>query len=296
MSGSPILLAIIGIAFLSGMDAAMKSVALAEPIVVATWLRYVFGGLFTLPLVFLLKRPMPDRTGLKVHMWRGLILTFTSLTFFYSLSILTLAETITIAFSAPLVVPFMAAVFLKEKLKPGAILAVAAGFLGVLISVQGEPGTTATDTERLFATASALTSAILYAAATLMLRARAPKDDGLAITALATVIPLVLLTPAALIFWPVPQVEVLPNAALAGLLGMFGVLALAAAYAKAEAQVLIVFEYTGLGWAALLGWLVFGETSDWPVFLGAAIIAGACLYIAFAERRAARIPVKRTNI
>ncbi|MGB3722810.1 MAG: DMT family transporter [Pacificimonas sp.] len=288
MRASPLLLAAIGIAFLSAMDAAVKIVALQENVLTATWLRYVFGGLLTIPLVILMRRPLPGKEGLKAHALRGLLLTFTSLSFFYSISILSLAETITLAFIAPLIVPPMAALVLKEPMRGNVVIAAIAGFVGVLVTVQGGDAEVAENGDRLLAVLSVLASAVLYASQTLILRARAQRDDALAIAALATVVPLVLLTPAALALQPLPAVTSLWPAFLSGLLGAGGVLVMVWTYAKAEAQILIVVEYTGLFWAALLGWILFQEQPRWQIFAGAIIIAGACMCVAMTESRARR--------
>jgi|TARA_R100000501_G_scaffold13151_3_gene24041 S-adenosylmethionine uptake transporter len=52
---------------------------------------------------------------------------------------------------------------------------------------------------------------------------------------------------------------------------------------------LIIFEYTGLFWAALLGWALFDEVPRLQIFMGAGIIIGACLFASLHERRAAQI-------
>jgi len=66
------------------------------------------------------------------------------------------------------------------------------------------------------------------------------------------------------------------------------------AYAKAKAQTLAPFEYTGLIWSALLGYVFFQEIPGWRVYAGAAIIIAACLVVAFEThfiaRREARVP------
>jgi S-adenosylmethionine uptake transporter len=53
--------------------------------------------------------------------------------------------------------------------------------------------------------------------------------------------------------------------------------ALAWAYARAEAQVLAPVEYTAFVWSALFGWLVFAErVSPWTIG-GALLIIAGCL-------------------
>ena len=276
--------AVLGIALLSAMDAAVKWVTLADGLYNAVWLRYLFGALMVFPLLLLMRVPMPDRAGLKAHALRGLILTGTSLTFFYGISILPLAEAITLAFIAPLILPPLAAFLIGERMKGRVAVAAVAGFVGALVTVWGAPAENAAG-NRTFAVISILVSATLYALQLLILRQRAQRDHAMAVAALATVVPLILLTPLALLFSAPPHLSSLPAGLLSGFFGISGILVLTWAYAKAEAQLLVVFEYTGLGFAALFGWWVFSEVPRPQIWAGAAIIAGACLYISFAERR-----------
>jgi S-adenosylmethionine uptake transporter len=95
-------------------------------------------------------------------------------------------------------------------------------------------------------------------AAELVMRARAAKDGSTLLTLTSAVIPMVLLSPAA-VGAPPPTWWALGLAVLAGLLGNLGIQLLARAYAGAEAQALGVLEFTALPWAALFGWLFFDE-------------------------------------
>ena len=97
----------------------------------------------------------------------------------------------------------------------------------------------------------------------------------------------VLLSPAAA-GAPLPTASALGLAVLAGLLGNLGIQLLARAYAAAEAQSLGVLEFTALPWAALFGWLFFDEAVRPQVWVGAAVIFGACWWVGRAERQRAR--------
>ena len=39
---------------------------------------------------------------------------------------------------------------------------------------------------------------------------------------------------------------------------------------------MVPFEYTAFLWAALLGWMAFGEAVTWPTVIGAVLIVGGC--------------------
>lgn len=64
---------------------------------------------------------------------------------------------------------------------------------------------------------------------------------------------------------------------LAAALGSVSAVALAWAYARAEAQVLAPTEYTAFVWSALFGWLVFAERVSPYTVAGALFIIAGCL-------------------
>jgi len=71
-------------------------------------------------------------------------------------------------------------------------------------------------------------------------------------------------------------------------IGVFGGLAhilLTESYRLAQASLVAPFDYTSMLWALVLGFLVFGEVPDALVFVGAAIIAGAGLFVIWRERQ-----------
>ncbi|MGA8262755.1 MAG: hypothetical protein WB783_21335, partial [Arenicellales bacterium] len=51
------------------------------------------------------------------------------------------------------------------------------------------------------------------------------------------------------------------------------------------ASVVAPFDYTGLVWATLFGWLVWKEVPDAPTFLGGAIITLCGVYLAYTQAR-----------
>ena len=67
---------------------------------------------------------------------------------------------------------------------------------------------------------------------------------------------------------------------LAAALSTFSMLLLSWAYARAEASYLAATEYTAFLWAALFGWLVFGEHLSGFTLAGAGLIVTGCLLAA----------------
>ncbi len=289
MRAGPILLYVVGIAFFCGMDALMKQLVADNPAVMASFWRYAAAVPFIVPLWWREGRPAITREMLPVNFVRALFGSVSAVTFFWSLSVLPLAEAVTIAFIAPLLIPPLAALILKERMQGGNVAAGVIGFAGVLVAVGIEPS--GYPRERLLGVGAALFAALCYAVTIVFTRMRAARD-GPSILSLLNALFASLLIGLVMVA-RVPAEEWLPRGldwwlvAAVGLCGAIALQLLARAYARAEAQVLAPFEYTALGWAALFGWLFFGEPVSLRTWVGAAIIAGACLWQA---RRAAAVP------
>jgi S-adenosylmethionine uptake transporter len=280
MPGGPILVYVVGVAFFCAMDAVMKHLVAGHPVVLATVWRYAAAILFILPFWWREGRPPITREMLPINALRGATVAMSAFLFFWGLSVLPLAEAVTIAFVAPLMIPPLAALFLGERMQSGNILAGLVGFAGVLVAVGADP--TGFGAERLLGVGAILLSAFTYALTIVITRLRAAKDGPSILSLLGALFPLLYLTP--FVAWKLPMADWLPSGidwlwvGLAGLTGAVALQFIARAYARAEAQVLAPFEYTALFWAALFGWLFFAEPVSWRTWAGAAIIIAACLW------------------
>lgn len=255
------------------MDAVVKHLTQGHAVALVVFGRYVAGSVFAVAVWWLQSRPPLTRAMLVPHLARGVLIAATAFLFYWALARLTLAETITLGFTTPLMIPPLAALFLGERMRRGVLASAALGFAGVLVTVQGAPSFSG---DRALALAAVLAASVTYALAAVIMRARAARDGATIVTMTAAVVPALLLAPAVLDLPPPPLADLGWFAAL-GLLGNIGIQLLARAYARAEAQALGVLEFTALPWAALLGWFVFGEGVRPQVWLGAAIIIAACL-------------------
>ncbi len=62
-------------------------------------------------------------------------------------------------------------------------------------------------------------------------------------------------------------------------------------YRYADASVIAAFDYVSMIWAAGLGYLLFSEAPTPRVLLGAAIVAGAGVYVVWRVGRLGRTPI-----
>jgi S-adenosylmethionine uptake transporter len=288
-SASPILIAICGVAFLCGMDAVMKHVVASFHPVSATFVRSLFCLPFALPLWLAAGRPTLSRDVLGAHAIRGAVMAFSAASFFWALTVLPLAEAVTLSFIAPLIIPFIAWALLGEKPRLTSVSAGVIGFAGVLLTTQGAPASADTP-ERTLGIVMMLLAALAWAASLVLLRGRASRDGPAIVVLMGGLVPALLLAPAAIAIGDVPSAGAAGWLLLAGALTVAGVWTLTRAYARAQAQVLAPIEFTALGWAALLGWLFFAEVPRAEIWAGAAVIIGACLFAAWDERRRRPLP------
>jgi S-adenosylmethionine uptake transporter len=272
----PFAAAALGVGCLSVMDAFMKGAALTTGTYTATVLRSLIGAAIIAPF-WLWQRPgWPERAIMKLHLERGGISAFMALTFFFALTRLPLAEAIAISFVAPLIALYLARVLLGEVIQPRAIIASVLGFIGTLVIVGGRIGEGSFDSDAALGMASLLVSALLYAYNFVVIRRQSQVAGPVEIATFHSgVAGLVLLLLAPLLGTPVEAAALAPIA-VSAVLTVGGAMALAWAYARAEAQALVPIEYSGFLWASVLGWAFFREAVTLPTIAGTVLIVTGC--------------------
>lgn len=272
----PMLAALMGVGFLSLMDAFMKGAALAAGAYSAAVFRSAIAAVLITPVWLGRGGQWPQRDVLLLHMLRGTVSAFMALSFFYALTKLPIAEAIAISFIAPLIALYLAAILLGEEIRREAIAASVLGFAGSLIIVGGRLGAAEYDTETLKGLAALLFSATLYAWNFIIIRKQALVSSPMEATTFHSGVGCVILLLAAPWFLTIPALPVFTDIAAASVLTICGSMVLTWAYARAQAQILVPMEYTGFLWAGLFGWLFFQETITITALIGTALIVVGC--------------------
>ncbi|MEO6717358.1 MAG: DMT family transporter [Novosphingobium sp.] len=268
----PFISAASGIATFSMMDAIMKGASIATGVYSALLLRCIFGTLLMLPVWLLSGARWPARVVLRIHMLRSSVVAAMALLFFWGLVRLPIAEAIALSFIAPLIALYLAAVLLGETIQPKAVIASLLGLTGVVIIVAARIGSDALSEQSTWGIVAVLASAVLYAWNLVLQRQQAQIAGPQEIALFQNLLVAAILGLAApwLLHWP--GVAALRDIALAAALAGISLLLLSWAYARAEAQALVPVEYTGFIWAALFGWLKFGEQVTLATLAGAVLI------------------------
>lgn len=272
-----------GILFLTCSDALAKWVGQYYSPVQILFLRAAIA----LPVVLVLVLALGGRPALRthharLHLARGALNIVSASLFYLSLQSLPLAEATAIAFSAPLFVTALSVLVLKERVDGRRWLAVGAGFAGVLIIVR--PGAASFQMAALLP----LATAALYAIMMLTARAIDAAESMLTTMLYIVVGQLVCSAVAVPAFWTPPAWLHLPFFAGIALFSTLGLTFITQGFRIGPASVVAPFDYTGLLWASLLGWLVWQDSPDVLDSLGAAFIVGSGLYIAWRETRSGK--------
>lgn len=280
----PALILLVGIAAGSAMDATIKFLTQTNHVLIVTLGRYVFGAMFSLVIWRQAGKPVVTREMWRAHALRGFVIAGTATSFFWALTVLPLAEAVTLSFIYPLLVPFVAWIGLGERVRPQSVIAAVVGFVGVIIAAQGAPSIEESPMHALGVTA-VLVSAALFSIAMVLLRQRAQTDGAPIVGLMTSLIPAFIVAGPAIAFAPPPNWSDWPWFLMMGALAAALTYLMARAYAGAEAQQLAPIHYTELIWATALGYFIFHETTRPEIYIGAAFIIAACLYTTYEERR-----------
>lgn len=194
---------------------------------------------------------------------------------------LPLANTAAIFQALPLAVTLGAALVFGEPVGWRRWLAIAAGFVGVLVVVR--PGMEGFNQFSLLA----LTSVAFCAFRDLATKQIPAQIPSLFITLVTTVT--ITMTGAAIIVplggWMPISARALGLLALAAVLLLIGYQCIIMALRSGDISAVAPFRYSALLWAMLLGYLVFGDVPDTMMATGASIIVLSGLYAFYRERK-----------
>tara|TARA_B100002003_G_scaffold110586_1_gene102334 strand:+ start:334 stop:1182 length:849 start_codon:yes stop_codon:yes gene_type:complete len=261
------------------MDGFAKYLSADLPILQITWARYFFTVIFTLPVIFLFYRQEFKWTEKpKLQLKRGLILLCANILFFYSISIISLAKALTLAFIAPLIVTALSPIFLKEKVGFRRWTAVIVGFIGSLIVIR--PGII----EFNFASIAALGTGVLYGFYLIVTRKLSTSDSPLLTLLLTGIVGAVIMSLFAPTFWVWPTLNQWSMMAAIGFFASLGHLFLILSLKFADASKLAPFSYFEIITNIIIGYYFFGDFPDVGTFIGLLIIILSGVYIFYREQ------------
>ena len=266
------------------MDGFAKYLSSDLPVLQITWARYFFTVAFTLPIMFFFFRKNLVWTDKpKLQLIRGLILLTANVCFFYSISIISLAKALTLAFIAPLIVTAFSPIFLGEKVGFRRWSAVIIGFIGSMVVIR--PGFV----EINLASLAALGTGVMYGFYLIITRKLSSSDNPLLTLLLTGVVGVIIISFVMPFVWIKPTLNQWSMMAAIGIFACVGHLFIILSLKYADASKLAPFSYFEIVTNIIIGYYFFSDFPDKWTFLGLFIIILSGIYISRRENIVKRL-------
>ncbi len=185
--------------------------------------------------------------------------------FFYALAHISLADSMLIKSTIPLIIPFIAALWLQEKICLGVSLAGGVGFIGIVLILRP-------DGDINWASLVALASSLMASIAFVTVKKLSATEPTLRIVTYFAIIGLSISAIPLIWAWQTPTPSQWLMLTVVGLTTTIGQLLLTRGYQSAPASSVGIFTYTSVLFGTFLGWLFWNELLDINFLVGAVLI------------------------
>lgn len=266
-------------ALFSIQDAMVKWLATSLPLLQLMFVRAAIAVPITLLVLRLRSGPGSLRTARPgAHFLRALTNIGAFLCHYFAVSRMPLADATAIALSAPLFLTAMSGIVLGEPADLRRKIAVAVGFIGVVVVVQPTG-----NVDWLGVGAALLGSALFAALAIANRHMSATESTGLMVFygALGFLVVTGVTMPQV---WQPPSDQELFLMLTLGLVSLAAQFCITHAYRFSPVFVVAPIEYVVILWAIFYGWILFGEFPTLLMLYGVVVVVGGGLYLVRLER------------
>lgn len=230
-------------------------------------MRSALGFLMLLPLVYRAGGLKAMRTDRPVsHIARNAAHYSGQLAWLYGLTLIPLAELVSIEFTMPLWAAILAVMYLGEKMNARKIAAIALGIVGVVIIVR--PGAGSLDPGHLVT----LASAVAFGVSVVLVKSLTRTESVVRIIFWMVLIQSAIGLLPAIYVWKNPPLEIWPWLIVIAFSGTFSHFCMTRALVHADAMVVVPMDFLRVPLTALIGWLLYSEQIDVITAAGAVLI------------------------
>jgi len=230
-------------------------------------MRSVLGMAMLWPLVHAAGGLAAMRTGrLTQHALRNTVHYAAQYGWFVALTLIPLAQVVSIEFTMPIWAAVLAVFFLGERMNARKWFAVLLGLVGVAVIVR--PSTGEVNPGQLIALACALGFAI----SVVLVKSLTRTDAAVAISFWMLVVQSAIGLVPALMVWQWPSAQTWGWVVVVAFCGTYSHYCFARAMEHADATVVVPMDFLRVPLTALVGWLVYSETLDLFTALGVGLI------------------------
>lgn len=264
----------------AGVGALVKVASSGIPAEMTVFFRNAVALVFFLPWLLARRTPQTLKTScLRFHLVRSAAGLGSMYCFFYSVGRLRLADAVLLNYTVPLFIPMIAWFWLREPFGRRTLYAVVLGFIGVALILK--PGFDLFQPAGLVGLASGMLAAVAMTAIRRMSGSEPIMRTVFYFTAFGT---LVSSLPLAWT-WKDPDGQLFWVLCTMGILAIIAQMFLTKGYSMAPAGQVGPFSYSTVVFAALLGWLFWGETPDTLTLVGAVLTCSAGIITTYSGGR-----------
>lgn len=268
----------------AGVSALVKHASETLPYEHLVFFRNLFALIVLLPWLYRRRATAFRTEQLPLHLLRAVVGIAAMYLFFLVIATIPLAQATLVLLMAPFIIPIISHFWLKESITRQVVLSIGLGFTGALIflnplaqSIHPMVGV-------------AFIAAIFAAWTKTMIRKLSTTESPSKIVFYFSFFASILSALPMLIRWqPIPPSAMLAIAGI-GLLAVIGQLAMTRAFSIAPPSQVGVFTYSSVIFAAILGYIIWGEAITWFMVIGSSMIFIAG-YFALRKQRHSAQPI-----
>lgn len=241
--------------------------------------RAVLGSTFMLPWLFSAGLSALRTSKIGLYLWRMFFSYIGAVAWMYGIAGMPLADANALMFTMPLFTLVLAAIMLSERPGVHRWSATVVGFAGALIILR--PGVI----EISFAAVSTLFAAAAFSAALIGSKKLTATENPNAMVFYLYTLMIPCAAAGAYFHWTPPVLDDVPLLLALGVCTVGAQQCQTRAFRAAPASLVVIINYVQLPLIALLGWLIFGQTTDLFTWIGAAVICSSTYYVSYREGR-----------
>jgi len=264
----------------AGVGALVKAASADLPSEVIVFFRNAVAMAFLLPWLLIRHRNLSLKTSCpNLHLLRAAAGLAAMYCFFIALKLLRLADAMLLCYTLPIFIPIIEWFWLKEPVSRQTKIAVLVGFIGIALVLK--PGFGLFQAAGLVGLASGLLAALAIVGIRRMTVTEPVVRIVFYFTSFGTLVSAVPLAWT----WQNPSGHMLGVLCFMGVLAIMAQMCLTKGYSMAPAGQVGPFNYGNVVFAALLGWLIWGETMDGLTLVGAVLTCSAGIIATYRSER-----------
>ena len=228
--------------------------------------RNIFALAILMPYIYKNYRNIFTRNKLTINILRASSGFLSMTMWFYAVSMIPIADAVSISFIVPSLTTIFAIIFLKEKINIKNWISIIIGFIGVLIIIR--PGFKEFNIAYLLM----IVSACFWAISNILTKILSASQQPINVVAYLTTVMTILSVPFGVFYiQPLTIFSIFLLIAMA-IISNLSYFLLSKSYSKADLSIVQPFDFTRLIFSALIGYFIFDEKVDLLTIIGSLII------------------------